>query len=97
MKNIKAIISLSLFFAHLLVYAQDDDKWDINNPVAPFKETTIETDEGTWMNLDVSPDGQTIVFDMLGDIYSLPITGGEARMLREGHAFEVEITDYHKK
>ena len=73
--------------------AQSDDKsdsWDVSNPVEPFKEITIETDEGTWMNLDVSPDGKTIVFDMLGDIYSMPITGGTAKALRSGLAFEVQ-------
>ena len=44
------------------------------------KAETIEftTDEGTWMSLDVSPDGRTIVFDLLGDLYTLPIAGGTA-------------------
>jgi len=42
------------------------------------------------MSLDVSPDGKEIVFDLLGDIYSMPITGGEAKILRQGHAFEVQ-------
>ena len=30
------------------------------------------------MNLDVSPDGRTIAFDLLGDIYTMPIAGGRA-------------------
>ena len=54
----------------------EDDKeeasWDVSNPGADFnyKTHSFSTNEGTWMNLDVSPDGQTIVFDMIGDIYS---------------------------
>jgi Tol biopolymer transport system component len=42
------------------------------------------------MNLDVSPDGKEIVFDLLGDIYIMPITGGAARLLSGGPAFEVQ-------
>lgn len=42
------------------------------------------------MNLDVSPDGKTIVFDLLGDIYTLPVSGGEATALRSGMPYEVQ-------
>ena len=42
------------------------------------------------MNLDVSPDGKTIVFDLLGDIYKMPISGGKATILRTGLAYEVQ-------
>ncbi len=72
------------------LFAQDDATWSVDPAQEPSKTVTITTNEGTWMNLDVSPDGQTIAFDMLGDIYLLPITGGEAKVLREGHAWEVQ-------
>ena len=54
------------------------------------KDVSFTVNEGTWMNVDVSPDGKEIVFDLLGDIYSIPIAGGEAKVLRGGHAFEVQ-------
>ena len=66
--------------------------WDVNNPHKDwsYKTFNLNTDEGTWMNLDISPDGKTIVFDMLGDIYTMPVTGGKAKALRTGLAFEVQ-------
>ncbi|MHB1277349.1 MAG: amidohydrolase family protein [Bacteroidia bacterium] len=65
-------------------------KWDVNNPPGEFNDVSFTVTEGTWMNLDLSPDGTTIVFDMLGDIYSIPAKGGEAKLLRGGLAFEVQ-------
>lgn len=50
----------------------------------PEGKISFATDEGTWMSLDVSPDGQTIVFDLAGDIYTLPIAGGEAKRIVGG-------------
>lgn len=51
---------------------------------------TIEftTDEVTWPSLDVSPDGRTILFDVLGDLYTLPIDGGPATRIMDGLSFE---------
>ncbi|MDR8392322.1 amidohydrolase family protein [Aliifodinibius sp. S!AR15-10] len=74
------------------LYAQDEEeeKWDVTDPGGPHKEVTITTDEGTWMNLDVSPNGEEIVFDLLGDIYIMPIGGGEAELLREGLAYAIQ-------
>src|SRR5207248_7773862 len=54
------------------------------------KGETIEfsTNEGTWMSLDVSPDGRTIAFDHVGDIYTLPIGGGAATRIIGGMPFD---------
>ena len=87
------ILSSLLLLLTLTVFAQDkpkEDTWDVSTPDLPFKEVSITTDEGTWMSLDVNPDGSQIVFDMLGDIYTLPINGGKAKLIRGGHAFEVQ-------
>ncbi len=83
---------LLVLFATTFVFSQDKKKteWDVSDPAYAHKEISFTTDEGTWMNLDVSPDGNTIVFDMLGDIYSIPISGGTATVLRKGLPFEVQ-------
>ncbi len=73
-----------------MISASAQDKWDVSQPPGEFKEIQISVDEGTWMNIDVSRDGSKIVFDLLGDIYLMPISGGEATLLRGGHAFEVQ-------
>src|SRR5713226_8721216 len=67
-----------------------DEKKDEKKGLALKSDRKIEftTDEGTWMSLDVSPDGKTIAFELLGDIYTLPITGGEAKVISGGMAFD---------
>ncbi|MCB0533608.1 MAG: PD40 domain-containing protein [Lewinellaceae bacterium] len=57
-------------------------------PLKPGRTLELETTEGTWMSLDVSPDGQTIAFDLLGDIYFMPISGGKATRITKGLAFD---------
>jgi Tol biopolymer transport system component len=57
-------------------------------PLDPVRTVRFTTTEGTWMSLDVSPDGETIVFDLLGDLYTLPIAGGSARRITSGAAFD---------
>ena len=68
----------------------DKPKWDVQNPPGPSHDATIDVTEGTWMSLDVSPDGREIVFDLLGDIYVMPISGGEARAIASGVAWDMQ-------
>jgi Tol biopolymer transport system component len=54
----------------------------------PAKTVTFTTTEGTWVSLDVSPDGKSIVLELLGDLYTLPISGGTATRITNGTAFD---------
>jgi Tol biopolymer transport system component/imidazolonepropionase-like amidohydrolase len=96
------ILCLFLFAPIQVVYAgspplpdsgsskTSEKKWDVNGKHGPTTDIDFETDEGTWISVDVSPDGQNIVFDLLGDIYIMPITGGSANLLAGGPAYEVQ-------
>lgn len=65
-------------------------KWDVNRPAgAPIRQIPIRVSEGSWMDVDVSPDGRTIAFTLLGDIYTMPISGGTPTRISEGLAWEV--------
>ncbi|PIW55471.1 MAG: amidohydrolase, partial [Sphingomonadales bacterium CG12_big_fil_rev_8_21_14_0_65_65_10] len=69
----------------------DDGKWDVTAPRGfDIKQVPIRTDEGTWMDVDVSPDGRMLAFAMLGDIYTMPIGGGTPTRISEGLAWEVQ-------
>ncbi len=59
-------------------------------PIEPKRKISFSTDEGTWMTLDVSPDGKQIVFDILGDLYLLPISGGDAKALTTGMPWDCQ-------
>jgi imidazolonepropionase-like amidohydrolase/Tol biopolymer transport system component len=89
---------LALSICLVAVHAQQDQKpkdqkkWDVSVPTGPTSAFTLDTNEGTWMNVDVSPDGRQMVFDLLGDIYLLPIAGGSApaRRLTSGPVFDMQ-------
>ncbi|TQV73933.1 amidohydrolase family protein [Aliikangiella marina] len=70
--------------------AKKEEKWDVNNPPGDKKTITIKTNESTWSNVDVSPDGKTIAFDMLGDIYTIPAKGGKATPVTQGMAWNMQ-------
>ena len=53
-------------------------------PAPPVHEVSFETSEGTWMGVDLHPDGTKFLFDLLGDLYELPIAGGQAVRLTSG-------------
>lgn len=65
-------------------------EWSVNDPQGVFTKASIDVTQGTWMNIDVSPDGKTLVFDLLGDIYTLPISGGEATPLMTDIAWQMQ-------
>ncbi|MBR7798391.1 amidohydrolase family protein [Undibacterium fentianense] len=65
-------------------------KWDVNSPTGESKTIQLDIKTGTWMSVDVSPDGKKILLDMLGDIYVMPIEGGEAKALTHSMAWEMQ-------
>ena len=63
--------------------------WNVNAPRGlKTREVPIRVDEGSWMNVEVSPDGRMLAFDLLGDIYTMPIIGGTPTRIADGLAFE---------
>ena len=66
----------------------EDSKWDITEVRGPSRVIEFTVDEGTWMSVDISPDGATLVFDLLGDLYTLPVSGGQATPLSTGRAYD---------
>jgi Tol biopolymer transport system component len=59
-----------------------------NLPLKASRMFDLKTSEGTWTSLDISPDGKTIVFDMMGDLFTVPFEGGKATQLTRGLAFD---------
>lgn len=88
------MITLLVAFGPQLGFAQDADADSTEKeekselPLEPGREFSFDLDEGSWIALDVSPDGTTIVFDFLGDLYTIPVEGGEATQITEGMQFD---------
>jgi len=59
-------------------------------PLKPARSETFTTTNGTWISLDVSPDGQTLVFDLLGHIYTMSASGGTATAITSGLAYDAQ-------
>ena len=70
--------------------ALHDSTADDHLPLPASRTYSVDATEGSWISLDVSPDGETIVFDYLGDLFSMPIQGGSARQLTSGMAFDAQ-------
>jgi len=94
---IRSFAALSLLLVSTTALAQarrpapDANAWDVNAPPnARLRQVPINVSEGTWMNVDVSPDGRTIAFDLLGDIYTMPIAGGTPTRITSGLAFDMQ-------
>src|SRR5258706_13219197 len=67
---------------------KDEKKEEKKLSLKSDRKIEFTTDEGTWISLDVSPDGKSIAVELLGDIYTLPIAGGEAKLIDGGMAFD---------
>lgn len=67
-----------------------DDGWSVTEPPGEWETISIETDEVTWSDVDISPDGETLIFHMLGDIYRVGIGGGEAEALTDDLAWNFQ-------
>ena len=91
MRNFLLVILLSIIFIPAFSQnKQENPKWDIEKYKGTVKNFNISTNEGTWMNLDVSADGKEIIFDLLGDIYVMPVSGGTAMVLSGGVAWDIQ-------
>ena len=86
----RGILIALLLPAALPAETIDRSGWDVNDPLGPSREFRLVTDEGTWLNVDVHPAGRSIVFDLLGDLYLLPIGGGDAVQLTSGAAYDIQ-------
>ncbi len=95
MKTNLLILFLLIAAEHVVAQTADTNKKDSavyerfkDLPLKPERKIKFNTTEGSWMSVDVSPDGNQIAFDMMGDIYTMPITGGKATKITNGAAFE---------
>ncbi len=91
----KPLTFVFFFFVILSVFAQTDSlsqkkepQKDKGLPLVAERNIKIHTTKGSWMSLDVSPDGKHIAFDLLGDLYEMPISGGKATRITKGLAFD---------
>jgi Tol biopolymer transport system component len=65
-----------------------DTKEKKDLPLEGARTIAFSTDEGSWISLDVSPDGKSVLFELLGDLYTVPIAGGDAKRITDGMAFD---------
>ncbi len=88
------VLCLVAFPAALVAQEEESDgpngADDEGLPLQVDRRVPIDMTEGSWISLDVIPGGETIVFDYLGDLFTIPITGGAATQLTSGMAFDAQ-------
>ncbi|MGH7718692.1 MAG: TolB family protein, partial [Gemmatimonadaceae bacterium] len=91
------VLLLTLALTQSILSAQQPaaaPAWDVTQPRGRTRQIDFTTTEGTWMSVDLSPDGRWIVFDLLGHIYRMPASGGEAIALTQNSGVAV---NYHPR
>lgn len=90
-KNVVPFVFLFLIAQCLNAQEKKDSlkKATAELPLEPERNISFTTQKGTWISLDVSPDGETIVFDLMGDIYTIPVSGGKATRITHGMSYDV--------
>jgi len=73
----------------LIFLPPQDDAWLVDAPHGPEQVFAGVYEEGTWISVDVSPDGRQLVFDHLGHLFELPIDGGDGRPLTSGRSWNM--------
>ena len=66
--------------------ADKKEKKDL--PLEGDRTIAFDTSEGSWISLDVAPDGRSILFELIGDLYTVPIAGGQATRVTSGMMFD---------
>jgi imidazolonepropionase-like amidohydrolase/Tol biopolymer transport system component len=59
-------------------------------PLITTRALSFTTSEASWLSVDVSPDGRTLVFEILGDLYTLPVSGGDATRITSGQGYDMQ-------
>ncbi len=94
MKSNNILVAVLVVTPFVAAYAEEEkekeEAWDVNAIPGEARQITIDTRTGSWMSVDVSPDGQSIAFDLLGDIYVVPVAGGEATAVNSGHSWSFQ-------
>ncbi|HUQ82232.1 MAG TPA: amidohydrolase, partial [Gemmatimonadaceae bacterium] len=90
MRNARRLFAAAAILSAVVHPGSSNAQRPTELPLKPARTVKFTTDEGTWMSVDLSPDGKTLVFDLTGDLYTLPITGGKATRITDGLPFDVQ-------
>ena len=81
--------AIALLILPAIVEGQAPAKWNVDSARGPETMLEYAASQATWISVDVSPDGRSIAFDLLGHLYEMPIGGGRARRLTEGRSWNM--------
>lgn len=80
----RALLGIAAALVPLATWAEEG----AGLPLKATRHVEFDTAEGTWLSPDLSPDGKHIVFELLGDLYTMDAQGGAAQPIATGLAFD---------